>query len=127
MDHIVEATAKIEEFGNPDINALLAQLEKSCRENWLVYAGNGKKERQAASWILSQKFANRISEYWVDLYTFIDSVIKAATTLKYNTKQVTSAVWFYYNCWDIINKRQLEKKNRKSDNNFISIPKEWIL
>jgi hypothetical protein len=126
MDHIVEATVwKIEEFGNPDINALLAQLEKSCKRNWLVYSGNGKKERQAASWILSQKFANRISEYWVDLYTFVDSVIKAATEIKYNSAQVTSAYKLYYNCRDIINKRQLEKKNKKKG--ITVIPEDWVI
>jgi len=32
-EHSGIETDMIEEFGNPDINALLAQLEKSCREN----------------------------------------------------------------------------------------------
>ena len=113
-------------YGNEDINALLEQLEKSCRENGLVYAWTGWKERQYAKHILSKKFADRIAEYNVGLFVFIDSVVRAATQLKYNNKQVTSSVWFYYNCWDIINKRQLEKKNQKKD--FIpSIPKEWVL
>lgn len=126
MNKIKVAEWAIETYGNEDINKLLEQLEKSCRENGLVYAWTGWKERQYARHILSKKFATRISEYKVDLYTFIDSVIRAATTLKYNTKQVTSTVGFYYNCWDIINKRQLEKKNKKEV--FIpSIPKEWIL
>lgn len=112
--HTVEQTDKIESYGKPEINALLEHIELSCNKHWLVYSGKGWKERQYARHLLSQKFSKRISEYKVDLYTFIDSVIKASTVLKYNTKQVTSAVNIYYNCWDIINKWQMEKKNQKT-------------
>lgn len=81
----------------------------------MIYAGKGQKERQACTWLLSQKFTDRIAEFDMPLEIFIDNVILVSTKLKYNTKQVTSAMGIYYNREDIVNKAKQERLSKSQE------------
>ena len=103
-------TTEVVEYGNEDINSLIEHLQKSCSENWLIYSGKWKKERQACKRLLSEKFSDKISQFGMDLFTFVNNIIFVSTKVQYTTKQATSAYDIYYNWEHFVNLAQKQKQ-----------------
>ena len=110
------------EYGNKEINDLLEIIKQACSKNWLIYSWKGQQERNAAKRLLSITFSERISEFWMDIETFVNNIIMVSTKIKYNTKQVTSAYLIYYNREEIVNKaKQQNIETKKKQESVLSI------
>lgn len=98
------------EYWNKEINDLIEIIKNSCSKNWLLYSWKWQKERQAAKRLLSKKFSERISEFWMSLEEFVNNVVMVSTKIKYNTKHLTSARLIYYNREEIVNKAKAQSQ-----------------
>jgi hypothetical protein len=75
----------------------------------LIYSGKGQKERKACTRLLSKKFSDSISQFGMDLYTFVNNIIFVSSKLQYTSKQATSAYDIYYNWEHFVNLAQKQK------------------
>ena len=97
-------------YWNQDINSLLGYIKATCKANNLPYWWTWT-DRNYAKHILSNKFSENYLQYNMDLYTFIEFVIRWYNLLEY-VKPVNSAKNIYYNWSNIV--QQLQKKQATS-------------
>lgn len=95
------------------IDNVIATIKRECQKNWILYA-SGKKERNYAKHLLSEKFGTEaLQPLNISLDKFIERVIKASVDLKYS-KKINNSVTLYYNRSDVVNRAIQEKTKSES-------------
>lgn len=90
------------------VDNVIATIKRECQKNWIIYA-SGKKERNYAKHLLSEKFGTEaLQPLNISLDKFIERVIKASVDLKYS-KKINNSVTLYYNRSDVVNRAIQEK------------------
>ena len=97
------------EYGNKEINNLIALLKDKCSQQWIIYSAD-PSERNYAKHLLSKKFSANLIEFWMSMEEFVWNIVKLST--QPYTKQVNNCKKFYYNRWDVINQ---SKNNMKKE------------
>lgn len=112
-------------YGNPEVNDILEKIENYCTLYGVVYAP-APNERNAAQWLLSDKFNKHAQRFNMTREKFIENIIKIWAKLEYG-KWAYNAPSIYYNRGEIVDKgRKARLKKAEEANKAQSKVKPWI-